>query len=301
LRVLFESSGVSDSSEVDHFTADGLPDPNFGDNGTVSFSAGNVGLSSGTPGITVLDDGAVVVGVSHLVSFKPDGTLNTDFAGDGFAPTGLGANANAVKIVNAGQDGLNVIGNKIRFIGSASRQISRIVVSRLNTAGQPIKYFGTDGRTLLNSPDSISAVDAAIGPEGSVYIGAARNAAVSLARFTNSQGPVALPGQVSKTVNGNTLININYRSLVGVDQRTLGDGDIYLRRKSDNAVRVPRFVNTASNLDQFPVGRYRLIVGSGTQTSADPGVYDLFLAGGQVRDKDGLPAEARRIGQIAIT
>ncbi|HEX3355424.1 MAG TPA: hypothetical protein VHS31_00485 [Tepidisphaeraceae bacterium] len=302
-RVLFESSGVSDSSEITHFNSDGSLDTHFADNGTFSFISQQNSFSSGTPGIVVQPDDKLVVGLTHLIRFNINGTLDTTFSGDGFAPTGLGGAIYKILIDAAGN--ILAVGNKVETLPNTKLN-SDLVISRVLPNGTLDTSFGTAGRTAIRFASSATAVDAhlspdaALGPDGAIYTAATQNASAALVRFTDSQGPEALIDtreQVQLSTTHSLQLPIAYRSPAGVDFGTFSTGDIQLVRENDGLALTPRYSNVLSpvNAPAFDIMVYRV-----TLMTQDAGLYDVRIIHKQVFGFDGFPIQARSIGHLQI-
>jgi uncharacterized delta-60 repeat protein len=302
-RVIFESSGVSDFSDITHFLADGSIDTHFGDNGTVSYSNSANSFSGGTPGIAVQPDDKLVVGLTHVIRFNTNGTLDTSFSGDGFAPSGIPGTISKILIDDAGN--YIVVGTKQEFRGSgnAQKEISHLILSRVLQNGTLDTSFGSvlHSAFALSNTVNILAADATLGPDGAIYVAATKNASVVLARFTGTEGPQALvnsPEHLTLGAATTLRIAVTYRSTSGIDLTSVSRTDIHLRRQSDNLTLTPHsFTNTASGPDpEFDTVIYKFVF-----LPSDLGVYDVQLVRKQIFDQAGFPATSRFIGKITIT
>jgi len=150
--------------------APGTLDPTFSHDGiATAFGAGSVATAVAVDhagrtvvvGYTV--DGHVDVAVAR---FRPDGTLDPSFSGNGRVRMTLGADAAlAFDVAIAGDDGLAIAG---RWTGGG---VEDSFVLRLDPAGEPVAAFGVDGLATVNFGKQESANAVAFAPSGAIDIG----------------------------------------------------------------------------------------------------------------------------------
>jgi len=101
-----------------------------------------------------------------VARFRPDGTPDPSFGGDGRVRMSLGADAVvAFDVAVAPDDGLAIVGR--RTVGATEDSF----VLRLDESGEPVGAFGADGLTLVNFGKQESANAVAFTDAGRIDIG----------------------------------------------------------------------------------------------------------------------------------
>ena len=148
----------------------GRLDPAFSHDGiATAFGAGSVATAVATD-----DRGrSVVVGYTvdahvdvAVARFRPDGTLDPSFNGDGRVRMSLGADAAlAFDVAVAGDNGLAIAG---RWTGGG---IEDSFVLRLGPGGEPVAALGGDGLAIVNFGKQEAANAVSFAPSGAIDIG----------------------------------------------------------------------------------------------------------------------------------
>lgn len=164
---------------VTRLRGNGSVDRIFGDNGTASLSA-----IPGATGIATLDvalDGSIVAGVSgmeaegweQLVRIRPNGALDTGFAGDG----ALELRELAAESIHSVGDVVTLSDGRIVVVGGLSSVTGnkqdryQALVARLSRTGTPDRSFGRDGLVRTGFPGGDFFADGvAVQPSGEVIV-----------------------------------------------------------------------------------------------------------------------------------
>jgi uncharacterized delta-60 repeat protein len=151
------------------FGADGRLDRSFGSNGTATTSWGTHAQAEA---VALQPDGKVVVAGQifyqakfALARYRPDGSLDPSFAGNGKQtfPIGEASGAAAVAVQPDG---------KIVVAGySSSGASSRVALARLKANGLPDPAFGTDGLTTTPVGLVSGAEALVLQPDGKIVVG----------------------------------------------------------------------------------------------------------------------------------
>lgn len=187
---------------VVRYTADGVRDNSFGNNGLVSLNEDKA------LDVALQTDGKIVVAVKGITEFTTirlniNGTLDTSFDGDGIARTDFGGagfeTAYGVAIQTDGK--IVSVGSSKVNAGSSDFDFD-MAVTRLNIDGSIDTSFGTNG-IVLYGPDSLDeASDVAIGTgDKIIVVGYAPGFTVlqynsdgTLDNNFGNQGVVSVPG-----------------------------------------------------------------------------------------------------------
>ena len=150
------------------YGADGTLDRQFGSNGTTTTSWGTHAQARA---VALQADGKLVVAGQifyqarfALTRYRPDGSLDPSFAGDGKQtfPVGIASGASAVAVQPDG---------KIVVAGQTSdNQTSAIALARLKPNGLPDPGFGTDGITTTAIETQSEAEALALQPDGKIVV-----------------------------------------------------------------------------------------------------------------------------------
>jgi uncharacterized delta-60 repeat protein len=159
--------GVSPEGDsvLARYTPDGTLDTTFGEDGTVI--TGGRGLAYA---LVVQPDGKPIVAGSSggdnfrddflLERYKPDGTLDTSFGGDGRVTTNFGGYDNAVDLVLQPDGKIVVAGD------SNSENDNDFALARYNRNGTLDRSFGGDGRVTTDFRGYSNAGPLALQPSG---------------------------------------------------------------------------------------------------------------------------------------
>jgi uncharacterized delta-60 repeat protein len=148
----------------------GRLDPAFSNDGiATAFGTGSVASA------VAIDNAGRTVAVGYTVDahvdvavarFRPDGTLDPAFNGDGRVRVPLGADAAlAFDVAVAGDNGLAIAG---RWTGGG---IENSFVLRLGPGGEPVAAFGGDGLAIVNFGKQEAANAVSFAPSGAIDIG----------------------------------------------------------------------------------------------------------------------------------
>src|SRR5215217_859365 len=121
---------------VNSFSQPGYPQPSFGGTGTVTTHVSDDFFRQGQS-IAIQSNGFIVVAAGQvIVRYKPDGTLDPTFDGDGILNTG----------VTIADLALQTDGKIIMVASTSSIYFSDFVIYRYNTDGTSDTSFGTNGK-----------------------------------------------------------------------------------------------------------------------------------------------------------
>ncbi len=154
---------------VARYDADGSLDDSFSGDGIWT------GLSGGAEAVAIQPDGSIVVvgEGGHLryqiavVRLLPDGTLDPSFARDGHRLVRFDDHPTLGTSVALGPSGAIVVG------GLVPEHRWRIALAELTPFGALDPSFGTQGRTIVGSTESITALDLALDVRGRIVIAGA--------------------------------------------------------------------------------------------------------------------------------
>jgi uncharacterized delta-60 repeat protein len=151
---------VAGSSGLDfglvRYTADGLPDTNFDQDGivTTSFGPGSVNVANavlGQPDGKILVAGRSKASGSEnddfaLARYNPDGSLDATFDGDGLATVDLAGESDSAYDLALQPDGKILVAGIASVTGS-----QQMAAVRLNADGSLDTTFGKNGKTLIHT------------------------------------------------------------------------------------------------------------------------------------------------------
>ena len=218
--------------------ADGSLDPSFGGDGKLTTDFG--GSGGAAYGVALQPDGKIVA-AGHggagfaLARYRPDGSLDSSFDGDGKLTTDFGGSGGAAYGVALQPDG------KIVAVGSALGDATDFALARYNADGSLDSSFDGDGKQItaipFNSEDWLS--DVAIRPDGwLVVVGSAAEFNICgctdlvVGHYTPDGSPAGLPlTSVSGTdYGGGVALQPDGKIVVAGSALSDGRGDFLLAR-----------------------------------------------------------------------
>ncbi len=197
-------NGASEGFAIVRYNVDGSLDSSFGAGGKVTVG---VGVSTDEAhAVTIQSDGKILVaGNSHngssmdfaVIRLNTDGSLDTDFSGDGKVMVDFAGSTEDVQSVIVQSDGKIIVG------GTSNSLFAMI---RINTDGILDESFGTLGRVTTDATAaSDSGYSLALQTDGKILLAGAGNNNFVLARY-NSNGSVdtsfGLSGKVETDLAG---------------------------------------------------------------------------------------------------
>uniref|UniRef100_UPI002F90B132 calcium-binding protein n=1 Tax=Streptomyces exfoliatus TaxID=1905 RepID=UPI002F90B132 len=162
------------------WNSSGVPDPTFDGDGIVTTAFGT-GCCRGVSDLALQSDGRIVAagradGLA-LARYNTDGSLDTNFDGDGRVTTGAGSAEGVAlqsdgRIVTAGQEG------------------NAFLVRRFTAGGAPDTSFDGDGRlTTVFGPEEGGAADVALQSDGRIVAAGTYGGDFALARYNTGGSP----------------------------------------------------------------------------------------------------------------
>lgn len=245
--------------------APGDPDKTFGDNGTVTTDFGATDPDRAFDMVIQSDGRIVLVGQADLATvdvaiarYRPGGTLDRSFAGDGRRTDDLRGGFDRAQAVALQEDG------KIVVVGSAfDGSDDMIAVLRYKSGGTPDAGFSGDGVRLLdvapNADDALTAV--AIQPDGRIVVAGSSGSHMLVARFRATGGlDTSFAGDGLRRIDlsaadaaAAALVRPDGRIVVG-GTTSVGGGDFALARLKPNGVLDTSFSGDGVRIVRFSAG-----------------------------------------------
>jgi hypothetical protein len=262
----------------------------------------------------ILPNGNIILSGDKLMMLNADGTLNQHYGVNGVSgliPDGQIAVAQDGSIISA-----------FRVQTDDVNLTTEFALRRILPNGKLDKNFGTSGKLVFSSaPDYGQSLNigVAIASDGTAVAvsqagtlspsGKVDTRTFAVARVFTGEGPaVQLIPHTLKTPSTTLKVTALIRDSDAVDTSTLDNNDLKLVT-SDNLFLKMHFVSsTPIDGDDYIQATYRIAAPNLTipenppsgWASLDNGSYQIRLAGSQIKDLLGNPAEAQILGTITV-
>jgi uncharacterized delta-60 repeat protein len=179
-----QTSDGRDPSAVDltlaRLTPNGRLDTTFGGGDGVVRQSSSFGYDQMLDAAVRADGSIVALTRYGALGFRPDGSPDPAFSGDGFAPFTFGADPEPWP--SGGAVAPAADGGAL-FVGTAGEAGAQVSLVRLNAGGAFDPSFSGDGRSLTRFPARAAATDVLVQPDGKVVAAGNAGARIALSRY----------------------------------------------------------------------------------------------------------------------